>query len=242
MHYYIFLIIFVKIYLQNCLKFLKGGGIIKSSYKTIQILGGKLMKKILSVMLAIMMLFGALSISASAENLTVDSLVTEKVNNDNVLVVFNFNGGTSKYDLPVYTPGSANGTFTLTSGVGGIYYLVPGADGKSLEAGSFFVMPSVVAPEGKQFLGWECTVRDYDLVATSTFTLTKDDIFYAHALHSGVIYMTAMYESAEAEGDTMKTILGVLTKVFGTIIGILFLDGESSAGIALIEKLLGGLL
>jgi hypothetical protein len=31
-------------------------------------------------------------------------------------------------------------------------------------------------------------------------------------------------------------------KVFGTILGILFLDGSSAAGIELMEKLLGGLL
>lgn len=200
------------------------------------------MKKILSVMLAIMMLFGALSISASAADLTYEDYVnTLTGDGSDVVIVFEFYGGSAKKALPVYTPDGKE-TFTLTKDVTGTYYMIPGAGGKDLKAGTVIEMPSVKAPEDKDFTGWTCSVRDFDLTPGSPFIIGKEDIAKAHTNDYGVIYMTANYETAEPEEDTMATVLGVLTKVFGTILGILFLDGSSEAGIALVEKLLGGLL
>lgn len=200
------------------------------------------MKKILSVMLAIMMLFGALSVSASAltHQQYVNMLPSDK---SAVIIVFEFYGGTSKKALPVYNPDAPNGeNFVLTEEVGDTYYMLPGAGGNLLQFGSSVKMPSVTPPEGKAFVGWECSTRDNELTAGSTFTITYDDINKAYASDYGVIYMEAIYEAAEPEGDTMATVLGILMKVFGTILGILFLDGSSSAGVELMEKVLGGLL
>ena len=77
------------------------------------------MKKILSVMLAIMMLFGALSISASAAELTYEDYVnTLTGDGSDVVIVFEFYGGSAKKALPVYTP-DGNDKFTLTKDVTG---------------------------------------------------------------------------------------------------------------------------
>ena len=40
----------------------------------------------------------------------------------------------------------------------------------------------------------------------------------------------------------MATILGILIKVFGAIIGIVMYQGDTEAGVALMEKVLGGIL
>ncbi len=198
------------------------------------------MKKILSVMLAIMMLFGALSISASAANLTVDEYSEKFLNNDNVIIRFDFGSGTSMDEQPVYDPDTSGWVYEYVTG---IYYRLPGAEDKELVAGDAIMLPDVVPPEGQAFKGWSCSVVNYDLTVTKPFEITDEIVLLAHGdTPKGVIKMTAIYGRAAAEEDTMATVLGILTKVFGTIIGILFLDGSSSAGIALIEKLLGGLM
>ena len=202
------------------------------------------MKKILSVMLAVMMLFGALSISASAANVPPTEKLNELIKNENaVIIVFRFNGGTSKYVLPVfYSDVLENGGF-VDEIVSGDYYLLPGANGMTLGANTSFNLPSVVPPDGKAFVGWDSSIDSQDFVAGARYDITSDRIVVAHSsLSNGIIYMEAMYEAAEPEEDTMATVLGILMKVFGTIIGILFLDGNGPAGVELMEKVLGGIL
>ena len=193
-------------------------------------------------MLAIMMLFGALSISASAAPVPpANKLVAAS---DSVIILFSFNGGSSKYALPVYyTDVLDNGGF-VDEIVSGDYYLLPGANGFTLKANTSITLPSVTPPEGKAFVGWDSSIDSQDFVAGARYDISPTRVELAHAqLQSkGIIIMEAMYESAEPEEDTMATVLGVLTKVFGTILGLLFLDGSSAAGIELVEKLLGGLL
>ena len=202
------------------------------------------MKKILSVMLAIMMLFGALSISASAATVPPAEKLNSIIKNENsIIFVFKFNGGSSKYVLPVYYADVLENGGFVDEIVSGDYYLLPGANGMTLTANTSFNLPSVTPPDGKAFVGWDSSIDSQDFTAGARYDITSERIVVAHQqLSKGIVYMEAMYEAAEPEEDTMATVLGVLTKVFGTIIGILFLDGSSEAGIALVEKLLGGLL
>lgn len=213
------------------------------------------MKKILSVMLAIMMLFGAMSINASAAGedklnewrnnsiVEINDVVYGNGMNDlgesygyvksnYVVLCFNFGTGTSYKTLAVYD--SQNDKFVYEK-VSGEYIMFPGADNNSLAVGSSVILPLVTAPEGKQCTAWYC-------VETNSYEVTGKP-WTIPAITGGVVYtFVAEIIPAEEEADTLTTILGILTKVFGTILGILFLDGSSAAGVALVEKLLGGLL
>lgn len=197
------------------------------------------MKKILSVMLAIMMLFGALSVSASAaeanEYFGQNVAGVDVVKGKHVILVFDFGAGSSKLPLAVY-----DGTkFVETTGVTGKYIMLP-QKATDLTLDSMVTLPSVKAAENDDFLGWYC-YADREYYISGADVVIPQEWFDANN-GSGVVYFSARYEPREPEEDTMKTVLGVLTKVFGTILGLLFLDGSSAKGIELVEKLLGGLL
>ena len=198
------------------------------------------MKKILSVMLAIIMLFGALSISASASTMSADDFWNKYVTddilvnpNEHSILKFDFAGGSSTNALYVYD--TAKGGFVSTDGVSGIYVMLPGSQvGYTLKPGSTIKTPYVEAPEGYKFNGWFCYGDGEYYVAGEKVTIPSD-------WKGRVIDFEAQYIPAKGEGDTLKTVLGVLSKVFGTVIGILFLDGSSAAGIELVEKLLANI-
>lgn len=202
------------------------------------------MKKILSVMLAIMMLFGAMSISVSAAPATTDDMIFGKTviftGNESItldasrhtIIELNFGNGKSLEGLMVYD--TTNTAFTRTLDVTGRYLMLPGC-GYEMKAGQWIRLPAVQAPEGLTCQGWE--VR-----GTSTVVGHGIDWQIPQGSNGKVIELVARYTTAEPEEDTMAMVLGVLMKVFGTIIGILFLDGNSTAGVELMEKMLGGLL
>ena len=197
------------------------------------------MKKILSVMLAVMMLFGALSISASA--VAPDYFWGKQVG-DGVIVsegthailVFDFAGGTSTYGLPVFD--TDENAFVNVDGVGDKYIMLPGCKTDYyLTVNSPVKTPFVEAPEGYKFNGWYSPDTGEYYVAGERVTIESSWI-------GDVIDFEATYVPEKVDGDTLKTVLGVLTKVFGTILGILFFDGQAAAGIELVEKLLAGIM
>ena len=208
------------------------------------------MKKILSVMLAIMMLFGALSISASAavtneevlamwkntNNSTITIANTTYPKTDYVVLQFNFNGGTSYVPLPAYDTQTQN---FVNEKVSGIYLYLPGCDELGIPMpGNVITMPLVTPAEGDAFQGWYCNETGELIAGGGYFEIPEG----SGSTNGRVYNFVAKYYAAESEGDTLGMILGVLMKVFGTIVGILFLDGSSTAGIELMEKMLGGLL
>ena len=197
------------------------------------------MKKILSVMLAIMMLFTALSVSASAatpsdywNTQVADGIVVSE--STHTILVFDFNGGTSTLTLNVFD--STQNGFVATDGVGDKYIMLPGCTSDTyLTAGSYVTAPHVDAPENMKFNGWYCWSNNEYYIGGERIEIQEDWI-------GKVVEFQANIIPAKAEGDTLKTILGVLTKVFGTIIGILFLDGNSASGVELVNKLLAGIM
>ena len=201
------------------------------------------MKKILSVMLAVLMLFGALSIGASAATqlpYDKDQIFGQKVEgvtvskNTHAILTFDFAGGSSKFALPVFDT-TVNG-FVSVDKFSGKYIMLPGSEVSYLmTAGNVVQAPYVTAPEGYDFNGWWCPKN-------GEYYTQGEDIKIENTWVGSMIELKATYIPAEAEEDTMKMVLGVLTKVFGTILGLLFLDGSSAAGIELVEKLLGGLM
>lgn len=200
------------------------------------------MKKILSVMLAIMMLFGALSISASAVEAgdmwgkTPGEITITK--GTHAVLSFDYNGGKSYQKMVAYD--TATGRFTEAE-VSGIYLMLPGAYTSQLfttvdSTGTVVKMP-IAVKDGEMLLYWYCVETGEQLAADASWVIPE----YERAAQ-GVFHFTAKYAPAEAEEDTMATVLSVLSKVFGTILGLLFFDGNSTQGVELINKLLGGLL
>ena len=198
------------------------------------------MKKILSVMLAVMMLFGALSISASAAELAPgdfwDKTVAQGVTvskGTHAILTFDFGNGSSTNSLNVYSS-DLNG-FVSTDNFSGVYIMLPGSTPQyTLKAESVIYTPYVDAPEGYKFNGWYCYGDGEYYVAGEQVTIESTWV-------GNVTIFRATYIPAKAEGDTLKTILGVLSKVFGTIAGILLFDGSSAQGIEMVEKLLANI-
>lgn len=198
------------------------------------------MKKILSVVLAIMMLFSVMTVGASATSKYPDQWHREGLANDNqAVLVFNIMGGSMRDPQLVYN--ATTGGFDNVSGVTGTYVMLPFNDEANI-VGSVIVLPIVTPQSGMAFLGWEYTDPSglrHTLAGGSTFYITE-----AHFTGNqyGVINFTAVYTSAEPEEDTMATVLSILTKIFGAIIGIVLYGGDTEAGVALMNKVLGGLL
>ena len=207
------------------------------------------MKIIISVMLAVMMLFGAMSLNDSAAT-EVNPATTSTVGfgttinagevygnikiskTQHVIVELNFNSGKSLEGLMVYDVNAPG--FTRQLGVTGRHLMLPGC-GYQMIPGAWIRLPAVSAPEGMTCKGWE---------------INHSGVVVGHGIEwqipagtqGQVLELTALYTTAEAEEDTLTMILGVLTKVFGTIVGILFLDGSSAAGVELVNKLLAGIM
>lgn len=200
------------------------------------------MKKILSVMLAIMMLFGALSVSASAVEAqdlwgTTPGTVTI-TKGTHAILSFDYYGGKSYNKMICYD--AATGKF-VEAEASGIYLMLPGAYNaqrfSTVDSYGDYVRMPIATGDGEFLLYWFCEETGEQIAGGTSWTIPEFE-----RSSQGVFHFTAKYAPAEPEEDTMKTVLGVLTKVFGTILGLLFLDGSAPAGIALVEKLLGGLL
>ncbi|MBR3816029.1 MAG: hypothetical protein IKJ27_04835 [Clostridia bacterium] len=196
------------------------------------------MKKILSVILAVMMLFGAVSVSASASKFNDNYHQNGWANDDQAVLIFDsLNGGT--FMNAVYER-DENGVWVTTSGKTGVYVMLPQTD-EAHTAGSVIILPDVMPNSGSAFKGWHYTDaagNSVTLGGGSTFTIPST-AFTGNQY--GVINFTAVYGPAAPEEDTMATVLNVLIKVFGAIIGILFYGGNTEAGVAMMEKVLGGL-
>ena len=192
------------------------------------------MKKVLSVVLAVMMLFSFMSIGTSAAS---DSDYYANIRGKGNFIVLldigectvkatKVKGGCTIYTNelePITNPGA------MLSDI-----VVLASDSFTVEGE--WELPECSAPSDYEFKGWICS---YDGIRYaggrgSRFT------FPSGVQDAGVIIFEADYALKE-EGDTMATILSVLTKVFGAIIGIFLYGGDTEAGVAMVDKILGGL-
>jgi len=213
------------------------------------------MKKVLSVFLAMLMLFGALSVSSFAtDGSTADPVTPPSYNAwfgpegsgapasyKQTVIAFNTNGGTLKNGQLFYVYDNATGKMVLTDGkdISGMYYMVPESSDVMIAGQSLVQLPAVEAPTGYTFLGWRCDACPEDSLVGQTFGAASFQIPRSAAGH--VIQFSAWYGTATVEQDTMKKVMDILFKVFGTIIGLLAYGGDTAAGIALMEKIFGGL-
>lgn len=200
------------------------------------------MKKILSVLLAVMMLFGALSLSSSAALVNeADALAAVRevtggstAVNGNPYVVICYMIGEGTYGEPVQVYES-NG-FVNSENPGAYYYRIPTTSNELYIGDKNFRPYSVVAPEGKDFDYWYCVENGQPYHPTLHYEITEDMVNA-----NNVITLRASYSVAAGTEDTMSMIMGILIKVFGTIVGFLFFNGQTEAGIEVLEKMIGGL-
>ena len=191
-------------------------------------------------MLAIMMLFGALSVSASAAD--GPSYQGKVVNSNQTIIHFNFNGGSATNPDQLWVYDALNG-FQPGTDISGSYYMLPQSDDELVAGYSRIYLPAVKAPSDTQVCaGWQLEsqfLSDVGMVYGAGGASHWD---IPAAAAGKIVKFTAIFTATEGEGDTLQTILGVLTKVFGTILGLFLFDGSSAKGIELVNGLLSNLL
>ena len=209
------------------------------------------MKKVLSVFLAVLMLFGALSVSSFAEE-TTGSVVTPPMayhdwwgeggpcSKEQAVLAFNLNGGSLKSETQIYNEETGKFEWKAGKDVTGVYYMVP-QDPNTMKGGMGVVLPEVIAPSGQQFNGWYCEACPCETAQVGqTYAAAA---VYKLPLNCGgtLIQFRASYSPATIEEPTIKKVVGILMKVFGTIIGLIAYGGDTKQGIAFMEKVFGGL-
>ncbi len=206
------------------------------------------MKKALSVFLAVLMMFSVLSVgSFAAEDTTGSSSAYGKwfgpegsgkpANYDQVVIRLNFNSGTCKSALYVWNDDLGVAEWMEPKDLGtGTRVMVPQFATDMLGDGETYVtLPSMTPPSDTlAFSGWYCK---YDR------SLYGQGGPYRIPAGTGgtVIEFTAQWEPADVQEETLPKVMNILFKVFGTIIGLLFYSGDTEMGVALMEKIFGGL-
>ena len=192
------------------------------------------MKKLLSVLLATLMLFSVLGVSASASdiysNLYDQNLVDR---NSQVIISFDLNGGSLKTGAYVYDTSRSDFVYKDGADITGKYIMVPRTT-DTQRVGQFIRLPAMTPPSGYQFDGWYCYFDSNKYASNADYKIPAGSA-------GGVIEFYASYIPAEVEEDTFGSILKILIKVFGAIAGILIYNGDTEEGIALFEKILGAL-
>ena len=191
------------------------------------------MKKLLSVLLATLMLFSVLGVSASAsvyDNYYDSGIVSRE---SQVVISFDLNGGSLKTGAYVYDTSINNFVYKDGADITGKYIMLPRTK-DTQRVGQFIRLPAMTAPSGYQFDGWYCYFDSNKYASNADYKIPA-------GAAGEVIEFYASYIPAEVEEDTFASILKILIKVFGAIAGILLYNGDTEEGIALFDKILGAL-
>ena len=223
------------------------GVIIDSKIMASQIKGGNLMKKALSVFLAILMMFSVLSVGSIAVDDTTGSSVAtspwhgpegsgKPAKYNQVVITFNLNSGTLKSPQQVYDLNTGTWVYTEPKDIVGTWAMVPQNDRDMVADGEHFIsLPAITPPADRQFDGWYCSYDGSLYGANGPYRIPA-------GTGGQVIEFTAQWSPAVVEEPTMQKVMKILFSVFGTIIGLLFYAGDTEMGIALMEKIFGGVL
>ena len=185
------------------------------------------MKKVLALVLAVMMLFGSMSLNASAavtnykpSDASLAKYTTLKqtgvINPDQAILAFDVQNGTFFDKVNVYE----GGKFQSVAGVTGVYYMIPdniNSVNTNLIPGRYVILPLVTAPTGKTFDGWYCYYDDELYSAGSKFIIPGDAEFGVSSF-DGVIEFVAFYSPAPIEKDIFATIISTL---IGLVAGLI---------------------
>lgn len=212
------------------------------------------MKKVLALFLAIMMLFSAVSISTSALDISVEMVDIVKgeqnISDNQIILVFDLNGGTIKNGARVYKPIEykdgvkvpGTGAFEWDENyIENTYYMFPeSANDHIPEVSAAVRLPAVNPPSGYIFNGWYCVEVNKTYPGNTSLKLKQE-----HLTSDSLLHFVAAYSPEAPEEDEMEGVFNILVKVFGTIIGLLFLSGEGTtaveSGMQLMSDLLGNL-
>ena len=205
------------------------------------------MKKVLAVLLSVVMIFSAFTVSGFAAENTGDrgSLIdnlrqTGVINSSQVVLSFDLQTGAILGPVPVYN--DQTNKFEYKDTVTGIYHLIPdnsqtitGTYGSKLHtAGTSVILPSVVPPSGKVFDGWEYRGEDGVRVYSAASRFVIPAANYEQYVNKAVIYFTALYSPAPVEGDIFDTLLDVLVSVLNEVLALLNINLD-------VSEILGGL-
>ena len=195
------------------------------------------MKKVLAVLLSVMMLFSVLSVGTSVA--FEGDEYTDEVLTKQVILSFNLNGGSIKGGVKVYEGVDAEGNpvFSYSNRyTDNMYYMIPDSETSQIP-GDIVTLPNVSAPSDYAFNGWYCYTTNETYAANRSFRIPT-------YVKGGVIEFVADFSRTTPEEDTMGGVMNILVKVFGTIVGLLFLQGEADpvdAGMKMMENLLENL-
>lgn len=185
------------------------------------------MKKVLALVLAVMMLFGSMSINASAaitdytpseasKAKYTTLLQTGVINTDQALLAFDVQNGTFFGKVDVYE----GGEFKSKDGVTGVYYMVPNNKASlnsNLIPGRYVILPQVTAPANKTFDGWYCYYDD-ELYSAGSKYVIPGNAQVGVSEYGGVIEFVAFYSPAPIEKDIFATIISTLV---GLVAGLI---------------------
>lgn len=206
------------------------------------------MKKVIALFLAIIMLFGTLSVCVSAmdlESIWDERKAANKLSDNQVILSFDLNGGSIKGGVRVYTPAyydangnKVEGSFSWSENyLENMYYMIPEDLDEQLPDDTVS-LPNVTPPSGYVFNGWYCTYTNSTYPGNRSFKIPE-------RTGGKVLQFIADYSLEVPEEDEMAGVFDILVKVFGTIIGLLFLsdreEGAVEAGMQLMTSLLGSL-
>lgn len=217
------------------------------------------MKKILSVFLAVLMLFGALSVSSTAVSTAVSApglsqaiAKIKEVYGENamydaetnptgrVVICYAIGDGSYMYDVPAYDTSKPAGEdyIVWTTTPGEPYYQIPTNKDENYIGYGNYQLPYVRDTEELQFVEWICSGNQEAYPAGKVLQLSSDMISGT----SNCIYFTAKYITIAPQSDVLETVINILVKVFGSIIGFVFFSGDPDQGVEFMQDMIAGIL
>ena len=220
------------------------------------------MKKVLALFLAVLMLCGCFGVSASAADEETLGMYVDYFGNGKVadpskecIVIYysgigSFAEGTTHYSYK-------QGPIPVGKNYKGVLVDAPFMGTNTFVPEAAYQLKELPTLEGYEFRGWRFCGYEYNggVVEYETnnnmYLRLVDGGTTVYPSGSWILLPTncagkALRFEAEwrltAEEDTMTMILGIMMKVFGAIVGILMYQGDTEAGVALMEKVLGGIL
>ena len=202
------------------------------------------MKKVLSLFLAVLMIFAAMSVSASAAEFEDPwhGFDGAPASNEQAVLKFVLEGGKLKSSQYIYDTKDGKFKYASPDDIGDVYVMVP-QDATSMKPGYSVSLPQLTAPKGYQFDGWYLyTLNTDNTITKEAYSATWGGFIIPKGAAGKVLEFHPAYSPAEVEEDTLTKIIGILVQIFGTIIGLLAFNGDTEAGSAFLEKLLGGIV
>ena len=196
------------------------------------------MKKVLSVVLAIMMALSCMAVSVSAAD-DYPYFGTNGASTDQAVLKFRLNGGTVKSSQYVYNEKTGTASWVAAEEVPNVFAIVPIQEYKNMyKENDIITLPSVKAPKGYSFVGWQRMPSTKPGDTDKGIYSTAPGQYKITSIDTGIVVeFNAVYEQGEVEEDTFAKVFEILAKIFGTIIGLIAYNGNVQAGIDFVNSI-----